>query len=117
VPNEKIEMSLRLPWWRKVRQADIRKSSRDIFERFGEEIIADIVSASHAPRAPDLIAMYTDEQMIKEAAAWLTERGDEKVLHEQRIEFVEWAILVFVIVGVLLDLLLLFHGRIQVANA
>jgi hypothetical protein len=55
-------MSLRLPWWRKVREADIRKSSRDIFERFGEGIVADIVSASHAPRAPDLIAMYTDEQ-------------------------------------------------------
>jgi hypothetical protein len=55
-------MSLRLPWWRKVREADICKSSRDIFERFGEGIIADMVSASHAPRAPDLIAMYTDEQ-------------------------------------------------------
>ena len=109
--HKKIEMSLTLPWWRKVREADIRKSSRDIFERFGEGIVADIVSASHAPRAPDLIAMYTNEQMINAAAAWLTERGDEKVLHEQRIEFVEWAILVFVIVGVFLDLLLLFHAR------
>src|SRR5262249_12501689 len=103
-------MSLRMPWWRRVRRANIRNASRDVFERFGEGIIADMVSASHSPRAPDLIAMYNDEQMIREATDWLTERGDLKVLHEQRLEFVEWAILVFVVSGVILDCVLVFQG-------
>ena len=42
--------------------------------------------------------------------SWLTERGDLRELHEQRLETAEWAILIFVIAGVVLDLLLVSHG-------
>ena len=84
---------MRLWWWRKVRFVTIRTESRDVFERFGENIIADMVSASHAPRAAELRAMYTDEKMIAEASEWLTERGDVQQQREQRLETVEWAIL------------------------
>jgi hypothetical protein len=99
------------PWqWRKVRKAIIRQISRDLFERFGEGIIAEMVSASHSPRAPELIKMYSDELMIKEASQWLTEQGDEKVLHQQRLEFVEWAILAWLIVGVIFDGVLVYQG-------
>ena len=42
---------------------------------------------------------------------WLTERADLKERHEQRLETVEWGIFVFVILGVIVDLLLLIHGK------
>ena len=62
-----------------------------------------MVSASHAPRAEDLRKMYTDEAMIAEASRWLTERGDERQRHEERIETLEWAILIFVFLGVIVE--------------
>jgi hypothetical protein len=37
---------------------------------------------------------------VADAAKWLTERADKNANHERRIEIVEWAILVFVIVGI-----------------
>ena len=54
--------------------------------------------------------MYQNERMIVEATKWLTERGDVKISHEQRIELVEWLILVFVVASVILDCIILF-GR------
>ena len=43
------------------------------------------------------------------AIAWLTERGDLQEQRKQRLETLEWGILIFVIVGVILDALLVFH--------
>jgi len=95
---------------RRVRRANIAQRSRDLFERFGEDIIAQMVAASFTPRVRDLQDMYNDDAMLRHAAMWLTERGDEKVLHEQRVEFVEWAILLFVVAGVILDIILVCRG-------
>jgi len=103
-------MSFRLPWMREVRKAEIPQTSRDLFERYGEEIIANIVCGGFNPRAPELRDMYQNERMIVEATKWLTERGDVKISHEQRIELVEWLILVFVVASVILDCIILF-GR------
>jgi hypothetical protein len=40
--------------------------------------------------------------MLKDAADWLTERGDSQEQREQRMEAVEWAVLIFV-VGVVVE--------------
>ena len=88
-------MQLRLWWWRKVRYADISKTSRDLFERFGETIIASIVAGGFTPLVPEFQPIYTDEHMIEDALRWLTERGDLHEQREQRLETVEWAILIF----------------------
>jgi hypothetical protein len=37
---------------REVRKAEIPQTSRDLFERYGEEIIANIVCGGFNPRAP-----------------------------------------------------------------
>jgi hypothetical protein len=95
---------------RKVRKSAIPQTSRDIFERYGEEIIASIVCGGFNPRATELRNVYQNDRMINEAIEWLTERGDAKVLHEQRLEFVEWSILIFVIVSVILDGLIVWSG-------
>src|SRR5262245_27013039 len=57
--------------------------------------------------------IYDNSNHMREhAAAWLTERGDLRELHEQRLETAEWAILSFVVVSVILDLLILItHAR------
>jgi hypothetical protein len=104
-------MQLRLWWWRKVRYATIPKEARDIFERFGDSVIGSVVTNGMGQRHGDLHKIYTDtDHMLTHATAWLTERADLRELHEQRLETAEWAILVFVIVGVVLDLLLVSHG-------
>ena len=48
------------------------------------------------------------EAEVAPAAFWLTERGDYHEKREQRLETVEWAILIFVILGVVADFALAF---------
>jgi hypothetical protein len=98
-------------WWRRVRKADIPKADRDLFERFGEHVIASVLTGGFNPRSEALRSLYSDEGRIPHAEDWLTERGDAAARHEQRVETVEWAILIFVVLGVLADLGLLFHER------
>jgi hypothetical protein len=104
-------MQLTLWWWPKVRYATIPKDSRDIFERFGESIIANVVTGFAGQRVAELDLICTNRKMRDEATAWLTERGDLRELHEKRIETVEWAILIFVVAGVILDVVRLWMGR------
>jgi hypothetical protein len=96
--------------FRKVRYANIPTPHRDIFERYGESVIQLMIAASHTPRAGDLSKMYADQPMIENAAMWLTEQADKKANHEWRIEIVEWSILVFVVVGVVMDIILVRQG-------
>jgi hypothetical protein len=100
-------MRLRLWWWRKIREADILGNERDTFERYGEAVIGSVLAGGLTPRAPELRAIYHTEQTMKPAIDWLTERGDSHEQREQRLESVEWAILVFVFLGVILDFLML----------
>jgi hypothetical protein len=87
-------MRLRLWWWREVRKAPISKSDRDTFERFGEAVIGSVLAGGLQPRAPELQRLYGNAgPTLKDAADWLTERGDSKEQQEQRLETAEWAIL------------------------
>lgn len=96
-------------WWRKVRKAHIPREVRDIFERFGDMVIISVITSGMGQRIDELEAIYNNKNGLREhATAWLTERGDLRERHEQRLETVEWAILLFVIVGVAVDLLLLY---------
>ncbi len=103
-------MQLRLWWWREIRRASISKSSRDIFERFGEAVIGIVLAGNLQPRAPELQKLYGDMgPTLKDATAWLTERGDSQEQREQRMETVEWAVLMFVVLGVIVEGVQLFH--------
>jgi len=44
-------------------------------------------------------------------AAWLTEKRDEAEYHQSRLEIVEWSILIFVILSVIFDFLIFWHGK------
>jgi hypothetical protein len=43
------------------------------------------------------------------AREWLTERADSHERREQRLETIEWAILIFVVLAVIVDVVLLCH--------
>jgi hypothetical protein len=89
--------------WRK-RKANIPGGERDLFERYGETAITLVLTSGHQPAASELRPVYENPQVKEHARAWLTERADVRDIHERRIEFVEWAILIFVGISVLVEL-------------
>lgn len=100
---------MRLWWWRKVRRANIGPVDRDTFERFGEPVIATVLASGLNPRPEELQQVYNNPSKLKAAESWLTEQADLREQHEQRLETLEWAILIFVILGVVADGLLAAH--------
>jgi hypothetical protein len=48
--------------------------------------------------------------MKSNAALWLTEQADKHACNEIRREIVEWAILIFVILGVIIETISLIRG-------
>jgi len=92
---------------RTVRKANISKEDRDLFERYGEAVIGSVLASGLHPRAPELMAIYAGVGKVEQARDWLTERADFHERREQRVEAVEWAVLIFVVVSVVVEILLL----------
>jgi hypothetical protein len=96
--------------FRKVRKAQITPERRDIFERYGETVIQSVITGGFTPPSPTLQPIYSNIDRIRDdAESWLTERGDKAANKEHRLELVEWAILIFVIAGVIVDIGLARH--------
>jgi hypothetical protein len=94
----------------KVRKADIPTSERDLFERYGENVIGLVLGGGFNPAAPDLHPVYADHPTKIHARDWLTERGDLRERHESLTFWLEVGVLVFVILGVVIDALILRRG-------
>jgi hypothetical protein len=93
--------------WREIRGASITKEERDIFEMYGENVIQMLLVNGANDAIEELKQWYgrshgqfSGREKMKE---WLKERGDIRERHEQRIEFLEWAILLFVALGVVVE--------------
>jgi hypothetical protein len=89
-----------------VRKADILKDDRDLFERYGETVIALVVANNIAPIADDLKKVLPGDGLpgkLKAARDWLTESRDLHERKETRLECVEWAILLFVALSFVLE--------------
>lgn len=100
------------PWkWRKVRTAQISKEDRDFFERYGEAVIGSVLANLSTPTAPELRSINAGSGKVKEARDWLTECRDAHEQREQRLEFVEWAILLFILLEIGLSIVSLGHSR------
>jgi hypothetical protein len=95
-------------WWRKVRVANIAPDLRRRFEAYGENVVALAVAnpeiAQGGGDLPNLVRMN-----YALAMDWLTERRDLHERREDRLETVEWAILIAVIVGVAADVAIVAH--------
>jgi hypothetical protein len=92
------------------RHANIPSDDRTLFERIGETGIQLTLAGGFTPHSPELQQLYQSPVRTEYAQRWLTERASAHAQHEWRMERVEWAILIFVAVGVFADLYLAFHG-------
>lgn len=98
-----------MPLLRAIRRAKIPDDLRREFERYGQDLIAQGLAqpqaASYTGPFFGLISKHGTE-----AVEWLTERRDIHERREDRLEVLEWAILLFVVLGVLTDgVILLLH--------
>jgi hypothetical protein len=88
--------------WRKVRRAVIDEKLRDQFELLGEDVLANGLAAGvHSQKSEPLDTLL--KQNHQEIVLWLRERRDEEAKREDRLEAVECAILVFVVLGVAVE--------------
>jgi prepilin-type processing-associated H-X9-DG protein len=87
----------------------------ELFERIGETGIQLTLAGGFNPRLEELSQLYATPERIRYAQEWLTERASIHARHEWRMERVEWAILIFVVVGVFADLYL--HGAVFVQSS
>jgi hypothetical protein len=104
-------MGLRLWWWHKVRRVDIAPELEERFEFYGETLLtlASVTEPNSNALGVELAGLSRMKR--QEMAAWLQERRDIAAQHEDRLETVEWAILIFVVAGVVLDVVRLWIGR------
>lgn len=97
-------------WWQKIRPAKIPEADRRDFERFGETVVGyAVLFGDRFPTSSPLYRVYTDYQTKTNAMDWLAERAHANARREERVEAVEWAVLIFVAVGVVADILLVLH--------
>jgi hypothetical protein len=87
----------------KLRRASIPEDERDVFERVGEAGMQLALMGGFNPYSSELKKLFEDPVYAQHAQEWLTERADVQARHEWRMERLEWAILVFVIAGVIAD--------------
>jgi hypothetical protein len=95
-------MRLRLWWWHKVRPANIPQELRARFELFGETLMALAIESGDANRIGVELAAL-GQQKRQEIVEWLRECRDIEAQHQDRLETVEWAILIFVVLGVIVE--------------
>jgi hypothetical protein len=81
--------------WRSVRRAKISQTDRDLFERYGESVIAQVLAQISSP-AQDLAGVPFDKR--EAARDWLTERGDLEARRER------WDLLLELVIIVLIGL-------------
>jgi hypothetical protein len=104
-------MGLRLWWWQKVSRADIPPELRERFEYYGETLLTLASQSEPNTNALGVELAGLSRMKREEITAWLRERRDIAAQHEDRLETVEWAILIFVVAAVVLDVLRLWIGR------
>lgn len=94
-------------WWRHffVEEAYISAEIRTICDRYGEQVIAALLVANHAPSSEDLQKVAHDEVTRNQARAWLT----ETVSYTQRRE--HWISLRDFILEIAVILLIIFEVR------
>jgi hypothetical protein len=88
-------MALGLWWWAKVRKADIPDDIRKMFEGYGETMVTLVLATRKEEDIGDLKIYWP------QAVLWLRECQDKHALREDRLETVEWALLIFAIIGVI----------------
>jgi hypothetical protein len=96
-------------WWTKVKKATIPNDQRETFERYGENVIGMVLANGLNPTTGELYLIYSNPLKQRNARDWLTERSTWHERREDRLETLEWAILIFVFGELLFDLARAVH--------
>ena len=94
----------------KIRRAIIDQKLREQFELYGDQVMALALSvplSGFRPSPPQTLVESHPEEVKK----WLIEKRDEEEYHKSRLELCEWAILIFLIISVLIELANLFKPQ------
>lgn len=103
-------MGLRLWWWQKVRHANLSPDLRERFEFYGERLMTLAIESGGSDRIGTELADLGRHKRT-EIIAWLQERRDVITQQDDRQETVEWALLMFVVVSVALEIYRFWIGR------
>jgi hypothetical protein len=94
--------------WRKVRKAVIPDELRDRFELCGPDVMAHAIGAGeHSSKGAELDGLL--RQKRAEILEWLRQKRDEEARNSDRREAVEWALLLFAIISVVVNLPTVAH--------
>jgi hypothetical protein len=88
--------------WSRLRP-NISEKDREFFERFGEAVIGAVLSGGMQPASSELGRLMSDPSLRSHAGDWLNACRINREMRENRLEYLEWAILVFVGLEVLHD--------------
>jgi hypothetical protein len=96
----------------RIRHAQIQHELRQLFDVYGETVIALALALGTMQGAPGPMAtptLPTGAMMLvsrnqNEATQWLREKRDEGECHATRLEICEWSILLFVLLSVVLEI-------------
>jgi hypothetical protein len=90
-------------WWHKIRHTDIPADVRQAFEETGPFAMSAELGANYPPAKAILRDKYADGKIKEYGHAWMRERYDRDERHGDRLETLEWAILIFVMLGVIVE--------------
>ena len=93
---------------KKVRRADISAKDREMFERIGEPVLSYALAEGVQTLPLGAFSTFDFRANRISILAYLTERRDIAERVEQRMELVEWAVLIFVVIGTLTEIATLF---------
>jgi hypothetical protein len=96
-----------------IRKAKIPNELRDIFDRYGETVVATVVAGGFIPDAPDLRAVFHNAANNAHARDWLTERGNISEWRTTRDFLLEIVIIVLIGVEIVLGARGLRDGKEQ----
>ena len=96
--------------WQTIRPANLPQELRDRFELYGETLMSIAIESGDATRIGAELARLGQANR-DQIVAWLRERRDMEARHSDRLELVEWGLLVFVVLGVALDLVRLWSAH------
>jgi hypothetical protein len=101
-----------MPTWRwtQVKPAKLSEEQREIFESYGENVIALVVAGGFRPAVGDLYPLYENAAVKRDARDWLAEQGAKRERREDRLETLEVAILILVAAELAMNVATAFHG-------
>jgi hypothetical protein len=89
--------------WFLVRKAVIPEGERDVFERFGVNVIGAVLGGGFNPRAIEIQPVYNDDNVRAHALAWMTEQYDRTDRKETWLITMEVSITGFVFAELILS--------------